>query len=236
MKRVSTILLVTVAFTFGSLRVNGQKKLLEKITPIPTSNKTLDIPKYENGHPFIYWHYCKQKQTQLGLSKPEISSDSLVLRIWLTAPFTKKNQRQDLTEIRYENGHWVARVTNMRVDLIGKTDEKISNFTTTEVSPVASWRHLIDSLYYYHVDSLPTDEQLPNYRTLTSNYANRAPTWCFEYSTRDTYRFYQYNDPWRLSEYYEEATDAANILHMLNRELRIDSLAREFRLKLEKQK
>jgi hypothetical protein len=209
-------------------------KILKKITPVPQSNKTLDIPKYENEYPFIYWHYCKQKQAQLGLSSPETSDDSLLLRVWLTAPFTKKNQRQDLMEIRYVNGGWVARVTNMRVDLKGKTEEKISKFIITEVSPVATWKHLIDSLYYYHIDSLPTDERLPNYGLLTSNYGDRAPTWCFEYATRSTYRFYQYNDPWRLAEHYEEAVDAASFLHMLDREFHIDSLAREFRIKIER--
>jgi hypothetical protein len=235
--KITGHLTLTIIFIISVHGAIGQKKLekiLDKITPIPQSNKTLDIPKYENGYPFIYWHYCKQKQAQLRLSSPEISDDSLILRVWLTAPFTKKNQRQDLTEVSYVNGRWVARVTNMRVDLKGKTEEKISNFTITEVSPVATWKHLIDSLYYYHVDSLPTDEKLPNYRFLTSNYSNRAPTWCFEYATRGMYRFYQYNDPWKLAEHYDEAIDAANILHMLNREFHIDSLARQFRIKLER--
>ena len=136
-------------------------------------------------------------------------------------------------EVRYVNGGWAARVINMRVDLKGSTEEKITNFKITDVSPVASWKHLIDSLYYYHVDTLPTDERLPRYALVSSNYSTRAPTWCFEYATRRTYRFYQYNDPWRLADHYDEAVDAANILHMLDREFRIDSLAREFRIKLE---
>jgi hypothetical protein len=237
MKKVTISLTLTIAVLFSTHLATAQKKLekiLEKITPVPQSTKTLDIPKYDNGYPFIYWHYCKQKQAQLGLSSPEISNDSLILRVWLTAPFTKKNQRQDLTEIRYVDGRWVARVTNMRVDLSGKTEEKITNFTITEVSPVATWSHLIDSLYYYHVDSLPTDERLPNYGRLTSSYANNAPTFCFEYATPRTYRFYQYNNPWKLAEYYDEAVDAANLLHMLNRELRIDSLSIEFKKKFER--
>jgi hypothetical protein len=236
MTKIATILTLTFLLPCMHVAVAQRKidKVLEKITPVPESKKTLDIPRYASGHPFIFWHYCKQKQAQLGLSSPETSNDSLLLRVWATQPTSKKNQRHDFAEIRYLDGRWEARVINMRVDLNSMTDEKITKFVITEVSPVAGWKHLVDSLYYYHVNSLPTDERLPDYEKVTSGYANSATTFSFEYATPRTYRFYQYNDPWKLAEHYDQAVDAANILHMLDREFGIDSLSTEFKKKFER--
>jgi hypothetical protein len=209
----------------------AQNKLLDRITPIPGSKKVLDIPKYDSGHPFIYWHYCKQKQTQLNLHSPETSSDSLVLRVWLTVPSGKKDQRHDLFEMRYKNNQWTAQVVNMSVDIKKRTNEVITDFSVKEVQPVANWSSIVDSLFYFKIDSLPTDERLPNYSTLSSNYANRAPTFSFEYATPDLYRFYQYNDVWRLTQHYREAEQVIDFINMLDREFHLDSLSREFRLK-----
>jgi hypothetical protein len=211
--------------------VLAQKKLLEKITSIPLSDKSLDIPKYENGYPFIYWHYCKQKQTQLKLTGPEVSADSLILRVWATAPINKKNQSQDLIEIKYANNKWTAQVINMLVDLKQKTEERISDFAVTEVTPKTNWGNVVDSLFYFKVNLLPTDERLPNYRALSSNYDNRAPTFCFEYATPKIYRFYQYNNVGALAEHYPEAENIMSILILLDREFDIDNLAAKFESK-----
>lgn len=229
-KSSTSIMLIIMLFcTIGN--VLAQKKILEKITSIPLSDKSLDIPKYENGYPFIYWHYCKQKQTQLNLIDPEVSTDSLILRVWGTLPASKKNQRHDLIEIRYVSNKWTAQVINMSVDLKQKTEEKITDFAITEVTPATNWNNVVDSLFYFKVNSLPTDERLPNYNSLSSNYDNRAPTFCFEYATPKIYRFYQYNNIGTLAEHYPEAQNIMRMLILLDREFDIDNLATKFKSK-----
>ena len=97
-KIISTILLtIIVVFSYG------QKTALNKITPIPVSQKIIDIPTYPSGEPFVFWHFCKQKESQLGLSSAENSSDSLLVRVWVTVPTQKKNQQHVVIELRYNN-------------------------------------------------------------------------------------------------------------------------------------
>jgi len=210
----------------------SRQKLSEKIIPVPESNKELDIPKYENGKPFVYWHFSKQKEFQLDLISPETSIDSLILRVWVTIPSRKRNQRHDLFELRYENEKWTAQVINMNVDFYkSRIEEDIINYTVTEVKPKTNWNTLIDSLYILKIDSLPSDQFLPNYAFRGYSYSNKAPTLCFEYATPSIYRFYQYNNVWQLEENYWQAENVISFINLLDREFCVDSLAYDFYLK-----
>ena len=209
-----------------------RKKIDEKIQDIPESSKVLDIPKYDNGKPYIYWHLCKQKESVLGLESPETSTDSLIIRIWSTLPTRKISQRQDFIEIRNSNNSWKAQVINMSVDVDNREiEEKITNFIKTDVVPKTNWESLIDSLFILKVDKLPTDEQLPNYKENSTNYSNNTPTFCFEYATPNHYRFYQYNNVIQLETKYWQAKNVLLILDKIDREFKVDSLAYDFYLK-----
>lgn len=221
--------LILIFLMFAAKFSFGQNKLEGKITPIPESNKILEIPKYENGHPYIYWHFCKQKEAQLNLSRPETSVDSVLIRIWVTIPTKMKDQRHDLFEVRYSNNEWVAQVINMRVDLKkSKLQELIRNHMVTKVKPTSDWESLIDSLFLWKIDSLPTDQQLNDYSLKSSNYGNNAPTFCFEYSTPVIYRFYQYNNVWAIQDSYWQAENVVKIINLIDREFQVDSLANDF--------
>lgn len=207
----------------------GQKAVRNKITPIPNSQKTIDIPKYPTGEPFVFWHFCKQKETQLGMSSAENSIDSILIRVWVTVPTRKKNQQQDVIELRYNNNQWTAVVVNMRVDLNDrKLQELITQRQQTIVNPRSNWNNVRDSLFYYQINALPTDEQLPNYNASGTAYLNHSPTFCFEYTTPKSYRFYQYSNLAQNAYRYPEAMNVSNMLSFLDKEFRIDSLTTKF--------
>lgn len=227
---VTSILTAFLGLTIFSLVTCTPPELLrEKIPPLPTSNKKMDVPKYDNGKPFVYWYFDKQKESQLKLTQPETSPDSLLIRIWVAAPTTKKNQRHQLVEIRRANNNWTGQVINMSVDFkMNKLEETITNYSATQVKPITSWKTVIDSLFYFKIDSLPTDENLPNYISQSTNYSNRAPTFSFEFSTPNIYRFYQYNNVWYIMDKYWQAKNVVKITNLLDREFRVDSLYNEF--------
>lgn len=231
MHKTISILILSAVISYPLFGQN-RDKVIEKILPVPESNKHLDIPKYDNGKPFIYWHYCKKKEAYFNLIRPELSNDSFIFRVWVTSQSKKKSQRHDLFEMRYSNNEWSAQVIDMSVDYKkSKNEELITNHTITKVSPISNWKTVIDSLLFFKVDSLPTDEKLPNYTTKSSNYANRAPTFSFEYSTPALYRFYQYNNVWAIQDYYWQAENVVRINNLLDREFKLDSLAYDFYLK-----
>lgn len=227
--------LVLIILLFADNYSYGQNKQELKITPIPQSSKKLDIPEYENGNPYFYWHFCKQKEVQLNLGHPETSTDSILIRIWVTVPTEKKNQRHDLFEVRYTGNEWTAQVINMRVDFKkSRLQETIINHKVTIVKPISDWETIIDSLFLLKIDSLPTDDKLPDYASKSSNYGNNAPTFLFEYSTPNVYRFYQYNDIWAIRDLYWQAENVVKIVNLLDREFHIDSLATDFYRSLKK--
>ncbi len=199
------------------------------ITSIPQTPKTLDIPKYANGYPFTYWHFCKQKEKQLGLESPERTIDSLRYRVWITNPIGTKNQSHGLIEIKYDSSKWTGRLILMRVDLDARhLSETINKFDTWNLTPKTSWNSIIDSLIKLKIDSLPTDEKIQNYYTEDTRYNNNEATYSFEYSTRSNYRFYQYNNIYRVPDKFWQAKNVVLVGNLLEREFKWDSIARKY--------
>lgn len=223
-----------VKYIFFLFCISGCTPLLKResvkyITPIPPTTKTLDIPKYANGYPFTYWHFCKQKEKQLGLESPERTTDSLRFRIWITNPIGTKNQPHGLIEIKYDSSKWIGQLILMRVDLnVHTLSETIKKFDAWNLVPITSWNSIIDSLMKLKIDSLPTDEKIQNYYTEETRYRNNQPTYSFEYSTRSNYRFYQYNNIYRVPDKFWQPKNVILIGDLLEREFKWDSLARKY--------
>lgn len=204
-------------------------------TPLPESSKQLDIPKYGNdhrlsGYPYVYWHFCKQKQQQLKLQSPETSSDSLLFRMWITNPVGRAGQPHLLLELRKDSISWHGTLVLMRVDFQSKTlKETITRSKTTDLKPLStSWEKLADSLKFYQADILPTDDQIPGYYDNYSGYGNNNMTFSFEYATKESYRFYQYNDIYRVPDKFWQPQNVINILNLLEREFQWDAQARDY--------
>lgn len=198
------------------------------LTPIPTTTKTLDIPKYPTGHPFTYWHFTKQKEKQLGLSSPEKNSDSLLYRIWITNPAGMQNQPHGLIEIKYDSTKWVGQLILMRVDLNSRIlDETITTSKIWTLTPKTSWKYVTDSLYNLDIQTLPTDEKIPYYYNETNRYNDNSITFSFEYSTKTSYRFYQYGNIYRDPQKYWQPRYVISMLDLLRAELKWDSIARD---------
>jgi hypothetical protein len=202
---------------------------------IPKSSKEIDIPKYEtkdqlNGTPFVYWKFCKQKEKQLGLKKPEISSDSLIFRIWITNPIGSKGQSHGLIEIRYDSLQWTGNLTLMRVDFNAKNlSETITKSKTWKLDPMkTNWETIVDSLFRLKIDVLPTDEQIPNYYTESTRYNNNSPTFSFEYATKEKYRFYQYGDIYRTPDKFWQPKNVIKILDLLEDEFQWNSKGQDY--------
>lgn len=204
-------------------------------TPLPKSSKHLDVPKYGtehrlSGYPYVYWHFNKQKQQQLGLQSPETSPDSLLFRMWVTNPVGRAGQPHLLLELRKDSISWHGTLVLMRVDFQSKTlKETITRSKTTDLKPLAtSWEKLADSLKFYQVDILPTDDQIPEYYDKYTGYGNNNMTFSFEYATKESYRFYQYNDIYRVPDKFWQPQNVINILNLLEREFKWDAQAREY--------
>lgn len=198
------------------------------ITPIPTTTKTLDIPKYSTGHPFTYWHFCKQKQEQLRLSSPEKNADSMLYRIWITNPVGTQNQPHGLIEIKYDSTKWSGQLILMRVDINARElRETITSSKTWPLTPKTGWQYLVDSLFKLQIEVLPTDEKIPNYYTEETRYSDNSTTFSFEYSTRTNYRFYQYGNIYRTPNKFWQPKYVISILDLLETEIKWDSIAKK---------
>ena len=234
MKKYITILLIFVHFeSYSQLTFIEKKHRL--LTLIPKTVKSLDIPKYTNlkikNIPFVYWHFCKQKEKQLSLVSPEQDLDSLLIRVWITNPIRKKSQPAGLIEIKKESTKWVGKLILFEVDFDRKkVTEIIRNKKVIELEPAKSnWGNIIDSLFYYKIDSLPTDDFIPNYyEGTTEQYDNNFQTYCFEISNNRSYRFYQYNNIYRVIDKFWQPKNVELILDILEREFKWDSIGRNY--------
>lgn len=204
-------------------------------TPLPESSRQLDIPKYGNdhrlsGYPYVYWHFCKQKQQQLGLVSPETSTDSLVFRLWITNPSGRVGQPHALVELRKDSIAWHGTLVLMRVDFRTKNlTETITRSKTIDLEPlVTNWKTVADSLMFFKIDILPTDDQIPDYYTNQSGYGNSNTTFSFEYATASIYRFYQYNNIYRVHDKFWQPQHVISILGLLEREFQWDAQARSY--------
>ncbi|HPI19715.1 MAG TPA: hypothetical protein PKY56_05030 [Candidatus Kapabacteria bacterium] len=210
-------------------------KLKEKITPIPESNKTIDIPKYDSlatfaGYPFVYWHFSKQKEKLLGLVNPETSNDSLVYRIWITHPYGNSNQAHCLIEFRYDSVKWNGTLILMKVDFDDRTlIETIKESKLYSISPLkSSWEQVIESLNKYKFKELPTDDIIPLYNNELIEYNPHTPTFSFEYADRQNYRFYQYGDILRDTTYFWQPRFVVKMQNYLEEEFHLNKLWNEY--------
>jgi len=225
-----TIVFLSVLLFTGcaSMKLN---RLPSNFSIIPEATKELDIPKYDtehqfNGYPFVYWHFCKQKEKQLGLDNIEFSEDSLIFRIWITNPVGRKGQPHGLIEIKHDFSKWTGKLYYMYVDFDAKNvSETITDYGKIDITPKKNnWDFIIDSLYKLNFDALPTDDAIPNYHADNLGYHNNLPTFSFEYSTKEQYRFYQYNNLARKSNEFWQAKNAFEILKLLDDELNWNDL------------
>lgn len=210
-------------------------KLSTFYTPIPETFKKLDIPKYGNkhqfkGYPYIYWNFCKQKQKQLGLESLETSKDSLIFRMWITNPVSKKGQPHGLVEIKYDSTGWNGKLVLMHVDFkLGNLSETITDSKVIDLKPLKTdWTTVVDSLIKLKISELPTDDSIPGYYSGNSGYGSNSPTFSFEYSTKDLYRFYQYNDIYRAADKFWQPKKVIDILSLLEDEFQWDTQARKY--------
>jgi len=198
------------------------------LTPIPQSTKEIDIPHYDNGKPYVYWHYAKHKEPQLNISSPEKSTDSLLFRIWVTNPVGHYNQPHALIELKYDTA-WHGKMILMKVNFSRwNFIEKITNTKTFKLVPKTNWDNVIDSLYKLKIDKLPTDEAIPNYYNESNRYTGNSTTFSFEYSTKTIYRFYQYGNIYRDPKHYWQPRHIIDLFGYLEDEFNWDSIAREY--------
>lgn len=204
-------------------------------TPIPESSKKLDIPKYGDEHqfknyPYTYWNFCKQKQKQLGLEGPETAKDSLIFRMWITNPVGKRGQPHGLVEIKFDSTGWKGKLILMRVDFnLGNLSETITDSKVIDLNPLRTdWTTVADSLTILKISELPTDDVIPGYYLENSGYGNNSPTFSFEYATKDIYRFYQYNDIYRVADKFWQPKHVIAILDLLENEFKWDTEARKY--------
>lgn len=211
------------------------KKLSATYTHIPETQKTLDIPRYNtnhplNGYPFMYWHFCKQKEKQLSMESPETSNDSLLFRLWITNPVGRKNQPHGMLQIKQDSSKWSADLYLMYVNFsVNDLSETITKYEKIELTPAKNdFKFIVDSLYQLKFDELPTDEAIPGYYKRNEAYTNNLPTFSFEYSTDSIYRFYQYNNFDEKRIEFWQANHVYLILDLLEDEFGWNTLGHDY--------
>ena len=228
------VISLIINLIFGCVSVNV-KEIDSFYSRVPETNKELYIPKYKadsnfNERPYVYWHFCKLKQNQLGLVSPETSHDSLIFRVWITNPVGKNKQPHGLFEIKKDSSRWKAQLTLMYVDFnLRNLSEKIGKKVIFDLQPKnMDWETIIDSLYKLKIDKLPTDEEIPGYYQNNSSYSNNSTTFSFEYSDLNTYRFYQYNDIYRAPSEFWQANNVISILSLLEEEFEWNTKGKKY--------
>jgi hypothetical protein len=215
-------------FLMTSCGFYAMNRAYDSLAPIPKSHKLLDIPRYPDGKPFVYWNFAKQKEEQLGLMSPEFSSDSLLFRIWITVPTRPMNQQHMLFEMVYSDSTWTGKGMFMLVDFnSSRIRETIRKHQIIPLEAKNGWHEMADTLFRYQIDKLPTDERLPFYDR-HADYSNNLTTISFEYATSTFYRFYQYNNPAQLQEHFWQAEYVIKMLDYIDSETGLDSLGKAF--------
>lgn len=224
-KLIRYFLLLFTSIICSIFKLSAQKTKIA----VPQSLKSIDIPKYPNGETYSYWTFTKQKQAQLGLSSPETSEDSVLIRIWITNPIGRKNQQHGLIEIKNDSTGWKGTLVLMRVDFIlSKRQEKITESKKIELLPRSSWSSIVDSLYFFKIDILPTDDKIDSYYDKNNFYNNSASTFSFEFATKSQYRFYQYSNIYRAIDKYWQPKNVDAIFSLLDREFNLNAKSREY--------
>lgn len=201
------------------------ENLKETYSVLPNTSKQIDIPKYQSPHNleglyYNYWHYAKQKEKQLDLKNLEVNYQDTVLRIWITNPIGKKGQPHGLINLEKHLDSFTFNLVFMKVDFAysGLT-ETITTKSIVNLKPKnVTWQALWDSLYFYKIDKIETDELIANYYKNNEGYSNLAPTFAFEYSVPVQYRFYQFNNFEPKVDKFWQAKNIAAILDLLDRE------------------
>ena len=231
MKKPNLFFFLLVIFLIQSCILLTTKKTRKSwVTKIPKSQKSLDIPKYEDNTPYVYWHWSKQKESQLNLISPENSSDSLVFRMWVASQETTNGQNHGLVEIVRSDSSWIGRVTHMKVNFKAyKYVETIIREKSTLLNPIHGWDNLIDSLNYYQFSKLVSDKRSSESSQSEQGYRTNSPTYSFEYSNESEYRFYQLNYSNIINNLiYKNYSNGDKIINLLDKEFKTDSLARLF--------
>ncbi|MCU0443026.1 MAG: hypothetical protein MUE96_11560 [Bacteroidia bacterium] len=201
------------------------ERLKEEYSIVPTTSKQIDIPKYEKPHNlaglyYNYWHYAKQKERQLELSSLETNYVDTIFRIWITNSSGRKGQPHGLINLSKHLDSFYCQLVFMKVDFTySGLKETITTKSVLYLDPKnISWQQLWDSLYFYKIDKIETDDLIPNYYKGNEGYNNYLPTFSFEYSVPNQYRFYQFNNYEPKVTQFWQAKNVDSILELLNRE------------------
>lgn len=229
-------LVIVITLSLSSCMSSRIAKIKENYTQVPKSTtKTLDIPTYKSPHPlagleYNYWHYAKQKEKQLGLASLETSNLKNVFRVWITNPVGTLSQPHGLVYIECNSDSCYGELILMRVKFDRRNlTETITETKRTTLSPSnLTWSAISDSLINLKFHELPTDELIPDYYPNNSGYATSGPTFSFEYSNPSEYRFYQYNDIYRVHDKFWQPENVIKILDLLESEFQWDTRAREY--------
>jgi hypothetical protein len=195
----SNLLLLFIILLYGCNNTIYPIFIPAKSPSIPENSIVKDIPKYKNGKVFYYYRFVKQKQKQLNLSIPENGTDSLLLRMWFTYPIGIYQSGELLEITKAKNDTFSARYTRMRVFYNpSRAYEQINSHWDSIVSPKCGWATFLDTLKALNILNLPTIEALPKYIQANGedkrDYENNKLTIAVEVSTKNQYRFFQYNN------------------------------------------
>jgi hypothetical protein len=155
---------------------------------------------------------ARLNQRYLGLESTEKGFDSVQIRIW----YDCINTPHFLVGLKNTNGKWKAELCRIIYPPTWQRSGDSISGKIIQGSPKSGWPKFISQLFNLKILTLPNDYEIPNFKYDAVTDGCGAEV---EIATKNTYRFYAYNNP-ELYKYWQ-TKNILLILKLINEEFEI---------------
>ncbi|MBI5857769.1 MAG: hypothetical protein HZB42_08960 [Sphingobacteriales bacterium] len=171
----------------------------------------IEIPRYKNGEPDLFYQLDKQKAHQLWLDSLESGFDSLQIRIWYDYSLFTLRQ---LIVLKYTRSRWSADLYEMTVHWdYNKWTETILTNDTRAATPKSGWENFIPRLLALNITTLPNFKDVYDYGAGAD-----GVTYNVEIADKYSYRFVEYWSPYLFKKKTSYAKTMCDILDLIRDE------------------
>ena len=183
----------------------------------------VDLPPTNDYVDSIFLAYQSFNEKWLNLRSLRKGYDSIEIRLWYGCYIGCGDR---LIRLTHNSEKWQAEISN--ITRYGGGDPgpfKYFDSLSREIeykSPKSGWVSFINNLFALHILTLPDDNNIPNFERSSATDGEWVQ---IEISTRDTYRFYGYDNPGCCSQEkedkYWQVKNVLKIIRLLSTEFNI---------------